>query len=294
MENENKIPAKKNNHFSVKVSNVGVQVKDVDMKSRTVTGVLNTYNFVDSDQDVLLMGAAKKSINDRGPDSAATAKIKFAKFHDLTLLPGKFTVLAERDVNGKQVLYFEAVMSNSQLGTDTLHEYMDGIIDNHSIGFQYIPEQMKLVERDGQHGNSKTWDAVMQTLINPKAAEDMGYVWMIKEIKLWEGSSVAFGANALTPFLGMSKSMTKESIVALMHSKIQKMESVLRSGTQSDESLSVIEQQALQIRQLIDDLEPHITIRSAKDEIIEKQHEPIIVQPPHEVDWKAIADKFNL
>lgn len=289
MENQNQLPAKKNNHFSVKVSNVNVSVKDVDLKSRTVTGVLNTYNFVDSDQDVLLMGSAKKSINDRGPDSNATAKIKFAKFHDLTLLPGKFTVLSEREIEGKQVLYFEAQMSNSQLGTDTLHEYVDGVIDNHSIGFQYIPEQMKLVERDGQHGNSKTWDSLMGQLINPKAAEDKGYVWVIKEIKLWEGSAVAFGANALTPFLGMAKSMTKESVISLIHSKIQKMESVLRNGQQSDDSMVIIEQQALQLRQLIDDLEPHITIKTAKDDVIIPE-----IVTPSSPDWAELAKNFRL
>lgn len=290
MENNHQLPAKKNNHFSVKVSNVGFDIKDVDLKSRTVTGVLNTYNFVDSDQDVLLMGSAKKSINDRGPDSNATAKIKFAKFHDLTLLPGKFSVLSERELNGKQVLYFEAQMSNSQLGTDTLHEYMDGVIDNHSIGFQYIPEQMKLVERDGQHGNSKTWDALMAQLINPKAAEEKGYVWVIKEIKLWEGSAVAFGANALTPFLGMAKNMTKESIIALLHSKIQKMESVLRNGQQSDDSMVVIEQQSLQLRQLIDDLEPHISIKNPKDEV----EKPIEVIVEEKINGADLAKKFSL
>ncbi|MBU3681627.1 MAG: hypothetical protein FGM16_06785 [Flavobacterium sp.] len=291
MENNQQLPAKKNNHFSVKVSNVGFNIKDVDMKSRTVTGVLNTYNFVDSDQDVLLMGSAKKSINDRGPESNATAKIKFAKFHDLTLLPGRFSVLSEREINGKQVLYFEAQMSNSQLGTDTLHEYMDGVIDNHSIGFQYIPEQMKLVERDGQHGNSKTWDALMAQLINPKAAEEKGYVWVIKEIKLWEGSAVAFGANALTPFLGMAKNMTKESIIALLHCKIQKMESVLRNGQQSDDAMVVIEQQSLQLRQLIDDLEPHINITSPKDEIIIKPTEEEVKQA---LNGSDLAKKFTL
>jgi hypothetical protein len=289
MENENKVPAKKNNHFSVKVSNVGVNLKDVDMKSRTVTGVLNTYNFYDSDGDVLMMGSAKKSINDRGPDSSATAKIKFAKFHDLTLLPGKFEVLKETTIEGLQVLYFEAKMSQSQLGTDTLLEYMDGVIDNHSIGFQYVPEQMKLVEREGQHGNSKAWDNFKSSLVNPEAAEEKGFGWVIKEIKLWEGSAVAFGANALTPFLGMAKNMTKDSVIALLHSKIQKMESVMRNGQQSDESMVIIEQQALQLRQLIDDLEPHILIKTGKEQVITP-----VIEEPKKTDLSDLAKKFSL
>ena len=296
MKDGESIPQKKNNHFSVKVSNIGVDLKDIDMKSRTVTGVLNTYNYYDSDGDILLMGSAKKSINDRGPDSAATAKIKFAKFHDLTLLPGAFTVLKETVIDGKSLLYFEAKMSNSQLGTDTLLEYQDGIIDNHSIGFQYIPEQMKLVERDGQHGNSKAWENLMSTLINPQDAEARGYAWVIKEIKLWEGSAVAFGANALTPFLGMAKSMSKESVVALMHSKIQKLESVMRSGQMSDESMVVYEQTALQIKQLVDDMEQYMIIKTPKEQIIEEKKTPIIEakEVGVNIDWSALAKNFSL
>ena len=109
------IEQKKAEQFPVK-SGMGLQVKDVDMTKRVVTGYFNSFNYFDSDADVILPGAFKKSIKERGVESQATAKIKHALFHDLTRLPGKLMKL-EEDETG---LYFETKMSNTTDGNDTL------------------------------------------------------------------------------------------------------------------------------------------------------------------------------
>jgi len=109
---------KKAAHYSVKYADANII--DVSTSSRIVTGFFNSYNFFDSDKDVLIMGAAKKSIEERGVNSTAVAKIKHALNHDLTTLVGKLQVLEETTKNGITGIYFESKIANTTLGNDTL------------------------------------------------------------------------------------------------------------------------------------------------------------------------------
>lgn len=269
----------KRKQYGVKTANVVLDVKNVDTNSRTVTGILNTYNMVDSDGDILLPGCAAKSIKERGPLSKAIAKIKFCKNHDMCQMPGKFTLLEEREIGGKQVLYFEAKMSNAQLGTDTLAEYVDGVIDNHSIGFNYVWEKVKAIEI-----NTPEWEDMLTWLINPKDLAGRSVVYIVKEIKLWEGSAVAFGANMATPFLGMAKSRTKESVSLMLDSKLSKLEQGLDEsvkglmsaksevGEQTPDEVAAdimysFKGQLSQFRQLLDDLKEYIVVPDPKQDL---------------------------
>lgn len=251
---------KKNMQYPVKSSNL--DLKDIDMSKRVVAGYYNAWNYYDSDGDVLLKGSVKKSISERGPESQATAKIKHALFHDLTKLPGKIIALSEDDKG----LYFETRMASTTLGNDTLINYQEGIYDNHSIGFQYI--DLELVEQDAEN-----WEKVLSNIINREEAEKYGYVFLVKEIKLWEGSTVAFGANSLTPYLG-SKSMNKDALQVKLYERIDLLEKQLRSGSQSDETMIDFEIQVRQMKQLINEIvsfepQPKLTLRGAG----EKQHD---------------------
>lgn len=267
----------KRKQYGVKTANVAINVKDIDTNNRTVTGILNTYNMVDSDGDILLPGCAAKSIKERGPQSKAIAKIKFCKNHDMCQMPGKFTLLEEREIGGRSVLYFEAKMSNAQLGTDTLAEYVDGVIDNHSIGFNYVWEKVKMIEI-----NTPEWDDMLTWVLNPKDLAGRNVVFLVKEIKLWEGSAVAFGANMATPFLGMAKSRTKESVSLMLDSKLSKLEQglgesikdlmkVKSDAGQSDEVAADImysfKGQLSQFRQLLDDLKEYIVVPDPKQDL---------------------------
>src|ERR1022692_563788 len=189
-------------HFSVKSNGyIGMKVEDVDTSSRKVKWVGNTYGFLDSEQEVIMMGACKKSILERGPDSSSVAKIKHALDHDLTRLPGKIIELSEGTVNIKgqnlQCLTGVTQMTDTTLGNETLVNYLEGVYDNHSIGFKYL--QYKFLER--KHGNSKEGDEfnrLYDTIINQEDAKDLDLILRVDDIKLYENSTVAFGANSLT------------------------------------------------------------------------------------------------
>lgn len=279
---KNELDKKTSNHYNIKSCGIGqASIKDVDLTKRIVTGIYNTYNFVDGGMDVLLDGCCKRSIKDNGPESNAVAKIKHALFHDTTRLPGKIMVLDEKEIDtpaGKVTgIYFETKMDNSTEGNDTLIKYQEKIYDNHSIGFQYL--KIEKVERDGQHGNSTTWQKYMDLLINPKKAEDAGYFYAVKEIKLFEGSTVAFGMNELTPSLGIKG---KEDVTRLqVLSRIDKVTQALKVGSLSDDALQSLENQLLQLKQIFDDT---YSLVELKDE-----REKLIIPPPTESFYSSIA-----
>jgi HK97 family phage prohead protease len=238
---------KKAAHYSVKYADANII--DVSTSSRIVTGFFNSYNFFDSDKDVLIMGAAKKSIEERGVNSNAVAKIKHALNHDLTTLVGKLQVLEETTKNGITGIYFESKIANTTLGNDTLINYKEGIYDNHSIGFKYY--QLSLIESEK---NPVAWNEVVSKLMNPEEAEKFGYLYIVKEINLFEGSTVAFGANSLTPFLGV-KSGSKESMTLALVSKLNQLEYTVKNGMQSEEMLSTFELQIKQFKQILKEIE---------------------------------------
>lgn len=185
--------------------------------------------------------------------SKAVAKIKHALNHDLTQLPGKLKKLEERTVDGVTGIYFESKMADTTLGNDTLKNYLEGIYDNHSIGFQYV--NVEMIER-GADG----FKDIVDSLVNAKEAKDREAIFVVKEIALFEGSTVAFGANMNTPFLGV-KGLNKDAISVSFLSRLSKLEKALRSGTQSDETMKMFELQVLQIKQAFMELNQLWTIK---------------------------------
>ncbi len=246
---------KKNNFYNVKsCGRIEMAIKDVDFKTRTVTGYYNTFNFLDDQQNVLLPGCAKKTIGNSGPESQAVCKIKHALFHDLNQLPGRIDVLREQEMNFKGTnlngIYFETWMDTSTIGDDTLIKYQEKVYDNHSIGYRDIDSYV--VYKDA-HGNSKQWDNIIQNLINPEAAKDLDAILVTKEIEMYEGSTVAWGANTMTPFLNV-KSGNPEALQVALFSRMNLLTKQLKKGTVSDESMKTFELQLLQIKQIISEL----------------------------------------
>lgn len=253
----------KEKHYGVKDNGcIKFSIKDVSTSSRTVCAVLNTYNFLDSDLDVLMPGCAAGSIKERGVDSKAPDKVLHALFHDLTRLPGKIITLDERTIDGKDCLYMESKLTDTVDGTDTLKNYLAGIYNQHSIGYQYSKGEWVYKE---SHGNSKKWETLMASLINADAAKDLDYMYRVDEIKLYEGSTVAFGANSLTPTLGM-KSQNKEAVLLDYLQRIDLLEKILKTGTQSDDMMYRFELQILQLKQAFTELFDQFKIKSVKDE----------------------------
>ena len=180
-------------------------VKDVDRKSRTVTGYFSTFNFKDSDGDIIVATAFDKTIAERGPDSARQ-RIMHLWQHD-SFQPLSKPRMLKADGTG---LYFESVIADTTLGNDILALYEGGVITEHSIGFNTI-----LTETDEE----------TQTTY-------------IKEARLWEGSSVTWGANEMTPFTGFKSLMDSPEKV---EKHVKSIFKALRNSPISDETAESLE-----------------------------------------------------
>lgn len=144
-----------------------LNLKELNQKDRIVEGYFSSFDVKDSDNDIIRRGAFSKSIQENGPASN-TKRIKHLYNHWNAV--GVLEKLYEDEFG----LGFRSKIGNHALGNDVLNMYLDGIITEHSIGFQLV---------NGKFSES------------PEGRE-------IKEVILWEGSSLdRWGANMNTPVI---------------------------------------------------------------------------------------------
>ncbi len=202
----------KKKEIPFKIKGAHIQHKEIDSNSRIIKAVVNTLNFFDYDFDALATGVANRSINNNGAKSSAPDKIAHLLHHDMHRAVGKSQSESEETIDGKKVLLAESFLPETQDGDDTLTKYETGIYNQHSIGFKYT--NLTYMEK-----GTDAWKDWMKELINPEDAEDVGYGWKVSEINWWEYSTVVFGANKLTPYLG-TKSENKSDIAAVISEKM--------------------------------------------------------------------------
>ena len=183
--------------------NTNAEIKGVDVDRRVVEGYYSVFDFKDSDGDVMLKGCYEKTIRENGP--AGKNRIMHLYQHDPLQVLGKPMALME-DEKG---LYFRTMIADTQLGTDVLKLYRDGVLTEHSVGINFVQR-----EYDSQD------DA-----------------YLVKEAKMWEGSTVTWGANELSTG-GMAKGSVKDQV-----DKYKELSKAFYSGDYSDETYMLIEKQ---------------------------------------------------
>ncbi len=146
---------------SYATSSLSKGVKDIDMTKRTVTGLFNSYFYIDADFDMLLPGAAKKSIQERGVGTTSGNKIKHLKDHNFANVMARLDVLDEREVsiNGKSLkgIYHESFYPDTTDSNDLLIKIQEGLYDDRSIGFRYI--NLVFADADSQNeDNRNNWE----------------------------------------------------------------------------------------------------------------------------------------
>ena len=193
----------------IEFKNLSFEVKDLDTVGRRVKIALAKFGNVDSDNDIIMPGAFTKSIQERGPASESNRKIKFLRYHDFEHEIGKFEHLEETP----DFFIGTAELGRSTKGSDAFLDYQDGIITEHSIGFQMVEGKTE-VREDG--------------------------IRIIKEVVLWEGSAVTFGANSETPVFNVAKGEGKDYLQRL-NEKMNGLTDALKNGKGTDERLIKIE-----------------------------------------------------
>lgn len=204
---------------NISFKNYNATIKDLDVATGIVTGYFSQFNTIDLDGDVIMPGAFTKTIAERGPDSSKP-EIAYLWQHDTTKPLGKLLVLREDNFG----LYFEAKMSDTTWGEDALKLYRDGVITQHSIGYQVIKSVETQMDMEEE-------------------------VEQIYEVKLWEGSAVTFGANPNTPFTGFKSAQERED-------RIKTLVKAIKNGSYTDETFGLIEFELLKLVSLAKTEEP--------------------------------------
>ena len=215
-------------------------IKDVDPESGIITGYFSVFGNVDSDGDIVLPGAFRKTIKENGPDSPKS-RILHLYMHDPSKILAKPHVLKE----DKKGLYFESKISETSLGKDVLQLYRDKVLTEHSIGYQIVKRE---VDESGKERIQK-----------------------LVELKLWEGSTVGWGAN-MEATVETVKAGDKKEFNKIIE-KIKALETAVK-GSYTDDTARELEIQLNQLKQLV----------------IDSLTEPVISTPESKVDGMLLAE----
>jgi HK97 family phage prohead protease len=198
--------------------NTDDSVQDVDVERGIVTGYFSVFGNKDADGDIVLPGAYKKTLRENGPQSERP-RILHLFMHDSTKILGKPQVLKE----DKKGLYFESKISDTSLGRDVIQLYRDKVLTEHSIGYQIVKREV-----DEQ--------AEVQKLI---------------ELKLWEGSTVSWGAN-MEALVDTVKAEGKDNKAwDILIQKLDALNSAVTKGNYTDDTARALEIQFNQLKQLV-------------------------------------------
>ena len=182
-------------------------VADVDTQARKVKAVWSRMSNVDLDGDIIMPGAFTKTIAECGPRGKNQIWSLIDHKAMMGCVIGKPTELYE---DGDMLIAVTPIL-DTEVGEDILKMYQAGLINQHSIGFATIKSD---------------WQDQEQT------------VRQIKEVKLYEGSAVLWGANPMTPTLGITKDFKH---------RLENLEHALNTGTFTDKTASRLE---IEIQQL--------------------------------------------
>jgi len=189
------------------ITKQGGSVKDVDDKKGIVTGYFSAFGNLDSDGDIIEKGAYEKTISERG--KSGSNRIKHVVDHGW----GVHALLGVPELKeDEKGLRFETKISQTSLGRDVLQLYLDEVITEHSVRIEIIQSDF---EENG--------------------------VQRIKEVRMWEGSSVVWGANADTPTLDVKSAIEKQ---------LKKLTKANKDGNYTDNTHLIIEGLVKQLTQL--------------------------------------------
>lgn len=197
------------------VKNVSDSVKDVDSEGRKVKVVISRMGNKDLDNDVIDSGAYTKTISERGPKGANLIWHLTDHSASMKNAVGKFSELY---TEGSDLVGITNI-PNTTWGNDVLELYKTGNINQHSIGFRTIKQEP----------------------VNAGKADEYN---LIKEIFLYEGSAVLWGANPMTPTLSVGKSLSKEeanSEYEAIAKELSSLLKIMKDGKYTDETFELVE-----------------------------------------------------
>jgi HK97 family phage prohead protease len=224
-------------------------VTDVDQLKGIVTGYFSVFGNKDADGDIIAPKAYRKTLKENGPESEHPRILHLFQ-HDPYKVLAKPSELSE----DKKGLRFVSQISQTALGKDVLQLYMDKVLTEHSIGYQIIKS-----ERDEKQQAN-----------------------VLTELKLWEGSTVSWGANMEAVVESVKDGMPDKKTVDWLLAKLDALETAIK-GTYTDDTARQLE---ISFKQL----------QSAIVSLVRNYKEPVASTPdlvePITADW--VIKKLNI
>lgn len=220
-------------------------VINVDEAAGIIEGYFSVFGNKDSDQDIILPGAYTKTLQEN------YSRIKHLYQHDswrpLSGTKNGNLVLTQ-DSYG---LRYKSTVSKTSYGRDAIRLHLDGVIDENSVGFQTL-QAKEVVDETGKCTHRE-----------------------IIEVKLWEGSSVTWGANEMA-LNTSAKSLNKEELFK----KMDVVTKAIRNGKYENEELfDCLDIYLKQLQTIITELSTKAAVEAPK--------------PDNVKDWAEALTTFN-
>jgi hypothetical protein len=191
----------------------GVHENGENSLKRTIIG--NTYNWMDSHDDVHAKGVFTKTIKERGN------QIFHLHDHEFKLTskigePLKVyeDMVAWKDLGVDKAGETQALFMDSEIlksyNERIFTEYKNGKINQHSVGMQYVKIDLAVKDEEYEEEH-KIWLDNIDQIGNRELAEQKGYFWLVREAKLVEISAVLMGSNTLTPTINEPSKDTQKN-----------------------------------------------------------------------------------
>ena len=193
------------NTIIYKQTNIG-EIVDADEKNGIVKGYGSVFGNIDSDGDMIMMGAYKKTIQENGE------RVKYLYQHDIEKPIGKMRELYE-DSTG---LAFVAEVPKTRLGIDVIELIKSGVITENSVGI--LPIQKRMVDDYREIAEVKLYEISAVTL----AANDQAKIMDVKNEKNREAIFDRY--DRLTKLI--RKSDISDEMGYAIESEIQKLKSL--------------------------------------------------------------------
>ena len=179
-----------------------------DKVYRTI--IANTYNYMDSHDDVHLNNVFKKSLEEN-------KKLFLLHDHKFEVTAQTGNIMKAYEQDGRFIYYG----LNSPLDTQALlmdveiersknelvfNEYKEHRINQHSVGMIYVKIDLAIDNQDDKEAYA-LYRKYLPQIGNADKVERQGYFFAVQEAKLKETSAVLMGSNDLTGIFDNNKSL---------------------------------------------------------------------------------------
>ena len=193
------------------------------------TIIANTYNWMDSHEDVHLNGVFSKTIKE-------TKKIFLLHDHEYKLTSQTGTIIKSYekelswqelgiDAEGKTMALLHDVKIEKDKNPAIFEMYKNGEIDQHSVGMQYVKIDFAADDPDDKEAYS-IYTAALPNIGNKEEVQEKGYFFAVSEAKLRETSAVLKGSNILTGVYDENKDETEENKDEQLKKVLQKFDNI--------------------------------------------------------------------